>query len=84
MLNRVAAYIASKIPVYGKTSSARVSSKIDADKMKLLSFEEGATVLKHLFYPMSDFYTALTVKADEFEALIENEQFEGGFEGETQ
>jgi hypothetical protein len=66
ILNWVAAYMASRIPVYGMTQPTHEPKKIVSSEMRLLRFADGATVLKHLFYPASDPYTLVYFKADEF------------------
>ena len=84
LLNSAATYIATHIPVYGRPCNTNEAlTKIGIDKINSSAFGDGATTLKHIFYPGANDYTDLCVKYDEFHALLEEEQMQVGYEGET-
>jgi len=80
-LQRVAKYIASKIPVSGKHGSSGAFRKIETHELEASNFDEQATILRHTFYPDPPSFTGLGVREDELNALIADEQVDEGYEG---
>lgn len=85
LLNNLASYIATYIPIYGRAgNTSEGPSKIGLSTINSMAFSDGATTLKHIFYPGTNDYTDLCVKYDEFHALLADEQMQVGYEGESE
>jgi hypothetical protein len=84
ILNWMATYISGKLSVYGKRLPATAFEKIESGEVRACSFIEGATQLVDQFFNKMVRYTDLAVKSSELQGLIDDVQFQSGYEGETQ